>query len=326
VRAFDRFVTALAKHVDEALHREGLVHVDAGAIEGIAEAENVPAGDMRAALEELDAQGLLIRDEGGWSYKDGVGLALRYEEADRPVFYSRNQLRRAVLRLAGEAYSTDPGWWEYKEDSALHEPWAEVHAAAKILEEMGLLELRLFLGHALDARLTPDGYRTLSSEAELAERLPLNAAEDPEAATTPVVPDAMATLITSVEQLVRERNWTGVERELRAGDEQYDKREWKNAVGEYYSALESGLKHRLDEEGIAYSENAALRTLAKTASQSELFPPNYQELFSFINSIRSPRSHGAGARPQPVEIGEPEALLMGNHVRALLLYLGHRPN
>jgi hypothetical protein len=190
---------------------------------------------------------------------------------------------------------------------------------------MGLLELRLFLGHALDARLTPDGYRTLNSETGLVETLPLNAAEDPEAATAPVVPDAMATLITSVEQLVRERNWTGVERELRAGDEQYDKREWKNAVGEYYSALESGLKHRLDEEGIAYSEKAALRALAKTASQSELFPPNYQELFSFINSIRSPRSHGAGARPQPVEIGEPEALLMGNHVRALLVYLGHRP-
>jgi hypothetical protein len=119
VRAFDRFVTALAKHVDEALHREGLVYIDARAIEGIAEAENVPAGEMRAALEELDAQGLLIRDEGGWSYKDGVGLALRYEEADRPVFYSRNQLRRAVLRLAGEAYSTDTEWWEYKEDSAL---------------------------------------------------------------------------------------------------------------------------------------------------------------------------------------------------------------
>lgn len=326
MRTFDRFVSALAKHVDEALHREGLVYIDARAIEGIAEAENVPAGDMRAALEELDAQGLLIRDEGGWSYKDGVGLALRYEEADRPVFYSRNELRRAVLRLVGEAYSTDTEWWEYKEDSALHEPWAEVHAAAKILEGMGLLELRLFLGHAFDARLTPDGYRTLNSDAELAERLPLNAAEDPEATTAPVIPDAMATLITSVEQLVRERNWTGVERELRAGDEQYDKREWKNAVGEYYSALESGLKHRLDEEGIAYSETAALRTLAKTASQSELFPPNYQELFSFINSIRSPRSHGTGARPQPVEIGEPEALLMGNHVRALLLYLGHRPN
>ena len=100
---------------------------------------------------------------------------------------------------------------------------------------------------------------------------------------------------------------------------------WTDAVRENYAALESGLKHRLDEAEVAYAEGAALRDLAKLTASEGLIPTNYQALFTFVASIRSPRSHGAGATIEEVEIGKAEALLMGNHARALLLYLGQRP-
>jgi hypothetical protein len=58
----------------------------------------------------------------------------------------------------------------------------------------------------------------------------------------------------------------------------------------------------------------------------DMIPTNYRALFGFIGSIRSPRRHGRGLRPVKVPVGPAEALLMGNHVRALLVYLAHRPS
>jgi hypothetical protein len=135
----------------------------------------------------------------------------------------------------------------------------------------------------------------------------------------------LAELITSVDQLLEQRRWQGARRELRRGDSQYDAGHWVDAVSEYYSALESGLKHRLDEATASYAEKAALRDLAREAVNANLIPPNYQQLFGFADSIRSPRRHGAGGRVEEVEVGPAEALLMANHVHALLLYLGQRP-
>jgi len=54
---------------------------------------------------------------------------------------------------------------------------------------------------------------------------------------------------------------------------------------------------------------------------------NYDALFGFTDSIRSPRSHGAAGRAETigeVEVGQAEALLIGNNARTLLLYLGQR--
>jgi hypothetical protein len=113
--------------------------------------------------------------------------------------------------------------------------------------------------------------------------------------------------------------------ELRRGDDRYGEINWPDAVGEYYSALESGLKYRLSELEVKYGDTAALRDLAREAAKTNAFPRNYQALFEFTDSIRSPRRHGAGPTPSAVQIGPAEALLIGNHVRTLLLYLGQRP-
>ena len=57
----------------------------------------------------------------------------------------------------------------------------------------------------------------------------------------------MRELILSVEDLLARREWTGAAGELQSGDDQYRDGHWIDAVREYYSALESGLKHRLDK-------------------------------------------------------------------------------
>jgi hypothetical protein len=115
---------------------------------------------------------------------------------------------------------------------------------------------------------------------------------------------------------------------LNRGDEQYADGDWINAVREYYSALESALKYALREEAVEYAEANALKKLSGQVAAKGVIPINYQALFGFTDSIRSPRSHGSGPvgdGVREVEIGRAEALLIGNHVRTLLVYLGHRP-
>jgi hypothetical protein len=162
------------------------------------------------------------------------------------------------------------------------------------------------------------------TEAQFRRTLPVTATDDEDMHAL-VVPDALRELITSCEQLLDERGWSGALTELRLGDQQYAVQHWADAVGEYFNAIESGLKYRLDEANVQYRDKASLRDLARLAADSDIIPKNYQGIFTFLDSIRSPRRHGQGSQPEQVEIGPAEALLMGNHARSLLLYLGHRP-
>src|SRR5688500_19011425 len=102
----------------------------------IAEAEKIPDNEARAALRLLDDQGLLVAQEGGRSYSDGMGLALRYEEADRPLFWHRNLLRREILILAAKGYDAGEPDLAYREDTEtfIDRPWAEAYATAKSLD------------------------------------------------------------------------------------------------------------------------------------------------------------------------------------------------
>lgn len=325
--ARDRFVSAVAEMVSTAYYTEGEPYIGIERFNAIAEQEQVPDSEARAALDLLDERGLLRRQEGGWAYGDGIGLLLRYEEAERRLFWQRNALRREILRLAAIAYDEGGTGVSYVEGSQqfVDAPWAEAYAASKTLEYLGLIELQAFMGHAFDVRITPSGRELVRDRRRLSRELPMNAAEDEDAAEN-VAPDALRGLIFDVEGLLTKRGWTGAERELARGDDQYREGHWTDAVREYYAAAESGLKHRLDDAGITYGTGAALRDLARLAAAEDLIPVNYQALFGFADSIRSPRSHGAGANVVEVEVGKAEALLMGNHVRALLLYLGQRPH
>jgi hypothetical protein len=180
------------------------------------------------------------------------------------------------------------------------------------------------MGHNFEISITSSGYDLIRDEAALRTELPLSAADD-ESAHLSVPRDMLIDLITSTEELLRERQWNGALRELSRGDTQYDAKHWIDAVREYYAAIESGLKHRLDEEGMKYGEGSTLKDLASAAARHQLIPVNYQALFGFADSIRSPRSHGSGGKVEEIQIGPAEALLMGNHARSLLLYLAHRP-
>ena len=150
---------------------------------------------------------------------------------------------------------------------------------------------------------------------------------DDEEAQIVVAPDALREIITSCEAILEALGWKTALVELGRGDKEYGDRDWVNAVREYYNALESGLKYALGIEDEAVEGNRALHKLAGQATRAGLIPVNYAALFGFADTIRSPRSHGGGRRAEEVgevEVGQAEALLMGNHARTLLLYLGQR--
>lgn len=323
MRAGDRFRVALGQRMSETLYREGYAYVGGDEVARLAR-EHGADGEARALLRNLEDRGLFQRE--GDMCLDGEGLVLRYEEEDnRRQFWQRNHLRRELLRVAGDRFDQEDDWLQYPEDEYFTDAASpEPLAAAQILQALGLLELQAFSG-AFMVRITPTGHELLQDEVALVRQLPISAADDEEGHAA-VAADALAALITGVEDLLKERHWDAARRELRAGDGQFDDGHWDYAVREYYKALESGLKYRLKEAGVSYGKTAALRDLARTAAQNDLLPRNYQGLFGFTDSIRSPRSHGAGDGVVEVDVGPAEALLMGNHVRSLLLYLGHRPS
>src|SRR5687767_7598969 len=102
---------------------------------------------------------------------------------------------------------------------------AEAYAASQTLEHLGYLEVRAFMGHAFDVKITPSGRELQRDSRELSRELPVSAAEDEEAGVD-VVPDALRDLIFDVEGLLAARGWTGAARELASGDEQYAEGHW----------------------------------------------------------------------------------------------------
>jgi hypothetical protein len=266
----------------------------------------------------------LLEDKHHGSYTTTPHLALWFEtEVDRAAFYERNHLRRKMLatlldadeaEFAGFDFNADEeGWTEHSQ--------GELVAAGRTLEALDLVDVRGESSGYIMLRINSEGVRVATHPDELAKTLPVSAIEDDEGAEQ-IVADAMQTLIFDVEQLLEARGWLEALAELKEGDDAFADERWRDAVREYYRAVESGLKYRLAEVGATFAHSAALKKLAALAVQNDLIPPNYQDMFGFLDSIRSPRSHGGGPRPKPVPVGRNEALLTGNHARALLLYLG----
>jgi len=323
----DRLFIQIAREAHVTLTNAGHVLVIGRSILRSAVESGAPEDLVEHVFESLVERGLLFSPCGGDTY-DGLALAIAYEEeVDRAALRKGNALRREILQAAARAFEQRQGRLEYYEDderSFINRPYAEAAAACRVLQFYGLLEMTEFMGTHFRVAVTTDGYNLVRVPAALAQVLPLSPAED-EAAATAVAPDALAALIRSCEEMLQERGWLGAREELAEGDVQYREGHWLDAVGRYYAATESGLKHRLDEAAVSHGAGASLRDLARHAADADLIPVNYQALFGFLDSIRSPRSHGRGSAPIQIEIGPAEALLAGNHARALLLYVGHRP-
>jgi HEPN domain-containing protein len=201
-----------------------------------------------------------------------------------------------------------------------------MHAAAEVLEHLALVELNGELPSIFAVQLTSRGRDLLDDARLMRSLLPVMPTEDEEAHEQ-VAADALRQVIISCEQMLERRGWHSALEELRKADNEYTDGDWVNAVRDYYAALESGFKFALHEEGKSYSEKNALGKLAGRAVAVGLIPEAYKSLFAFADAIRSPRSHGAGPKSveKLIEIGQAEALLIGNLVRSLLLYLGNRP-
>jgi hypothetical protein len=319
--ARERFKHALSATAHAELIRTGWdAHIFDEAQKRARDESRASETDARRALREMAG---LVVDEVS-HYKATPFLALRYEETERAIAYAENEVRRRVL---GTIIDVDEGggWVRFGPDDETETqiPAARLRAAARVLAALGLIELGSESSGFFHCSVTPRGLQVYEDPAQLETQLPMTPTHD-EIALLPVAPDALSDVIWSCKQLLKQRGWDTAMSELEAGDREYADGNWVNAVREYYRALESGLKYALTDAGATYDEGAALKRLATRAAETGSIPPNYQAFFGFADSIRSPRSHGAGPTPVEVEVGQHEALLMGNYVRAALLYLGGR--
>jgi hypothetical protein len=280
---------------------------------------------LQIVLREL-CESWDLEDKHHGLYVTQPHYALRYEmELDRGEFRSRNGLRRRMLAalLDADENGGDGFNFEAKEEGWTQHSDGELVAAGKTLETLGLAEVVIQTFGYIGMTITGEGVRVMTDSERLASTLPVTEADDLMLGAS-IVPDAMQTLIFDCEQLLAERGWTEALRELEAGDSALAGERWVEAVREYYRAVESGMKYRLAEVDVSHGDTTALRRLAGLAAEHGLIPSNYQAPFVFLDSIRSPKAHGAGPKPRDVEVGRHEALLMGNHARALLIYLGGR--
>ncbi len=290
------------------------------------EAERAGASEQefRQVIREL-VDGHYLFDEGG-HYRGMVDIVLAYESRNRDRAYPENEVRRFVLREAAAADTRGEDWTDLPNEAseALGYDGARLYAAAVVLEALQYVNNHSLGPGAVLATIRSEGQRLVDDEDAMKAGLPVNRTEDTYSGVA-VSPDVIKPLIMSCEQMLQERGWITALDELKRGDRKFDARDWDGAVKEYYRALESGLKYALHEEDVEVAETRALRKLAGRAVDAAIVPNSYQALFGFIDQIRSPVSHGGGpAPPAPIEIGHAEALLMGNHVRAALVYLGER--
>jgi hypothetical protein len=286
--------------------------------------------EARQVIRELCADYFL--SEASNSYYQGTPLLLLYhEEFDRAAGYRQNEVRRYLLQSINEleknSGSQGAAFVEFRwDDDDPYDPY-EQFTAAKVLDGLNLISMsERGLPAIFGASLTSRGYDLLRDERQLAEALPLSPTDDA-MERAPVAPDVLKTVITSCEEMLKARGWNQGLVELERGDAAYKRRDWVTAVREYYNALESGLKYALGDAEIGHGDGSALRKLSVRAAEAKFIPLNYQQLFGYIDSVRSPRSHGGGPeadRAGEIEIGAAEALLLGNLARTLLLYLGQR--
>jgi hypothetical protein len=327
MNARERLLLAVARTAHDASIETGFYFFEDEHVRRMAEEVGATAHDARQVTRELSDR-YLIESDGGQLYKALPGLVLEYEERyDRPAFYAQNATRRAVLEAIADADRRGEPWVQFGgngDNRPIDRPQMELFCAAGTLAWLGLARLDIEIPQSFCLSIQGDGTRLVEDERELDARLPTSATADTDAHEA-VAADALGGLIWSCEEMLRRRGWENALVELARGDAKYAEGDWKGAVREYYMAVESGLKYRLGEDSAAGGEARALRKLASAAARAGVIPTNYDALFGLLDSIRSPVSHGAGPNPTPVEVGEAEALLLGNHARALLLYLGQRP-
>jgi len=326
-----RLRIALARSAHEQAMASGYPSFFDDRLDALASEVAASAHEARQVVRELCDSYLLIETQPGF-YQATSALVQEHEERDRAEAYRQNEVRRYVLVETGRPDKEGAQFVEFKWDEDDPYPATQLFSAANVLDYLGLIDMAdPGLPAIFAVKLAAEGYRALGDEELLRKLLPLNATED-ELAHAMVAPDVLKAVITSCEQMLETRGWKQVLTELGRGDRQYREGHWVDAIREYHAALESGLKYALHDEQTDHAdedgEGNGLKKLAGRAADANLLPLNYQALFGFVSSIRSPRSHGAGPRGEiaEVEVGQAEALLLGNVTRALLLYLGQRPS
>lgn len=289
MEAKERFRRAAAAVAHEQLVATGWDHYFFDDFAQVQQEAGASDNESRIVVTAMEDEHLVSRSEGR-HFRATPFLALLHENYAPEAAYDQNQVRRAVLREAWRVQAEGSPWVRFDSSDVeeLGYPVERLRAAARVLDAAGYVELKSEFTGSFICGMRSKGNELMADEALLRATLPLTLGEDDDVMPT-VAPDVLKELILSCEQLLETKGWKNALDELRRGDDQYAKGDWVNAVREHYSSLESGFKYALHVEGQEADTNA-LKSLAKLAAERGLIPPNYQALFGFPNSIRSPRS------------------------------------
>lgn len=247
---------------------------------------------------------------------------LVFEELNSEQRYEANKLRRKLFKFLKSKYVQDPTSIVDENDIQQEFPELrpeEVFREIQFLKETYKLEACLTSGYTFAIILSKISWGNFRTETDFNNKFPTNNDESGDYAK--VTHDILNGLHTNLHQLLINLKWENARIELIEGDERLAKKDYVGAVKDYYSALESAIKYRLTSANIAFSTGSSLKDLTSALEKNGLIPRNYKNIFDFVNSIRSPRSHGLGTGTDIVQVHEKEAVLMKNHVASTIVYL-----
>lgn len=256
------------------------------------------------------------------SYKGRPNGVLVYEDLHEELKFESNNLRRAILKFLKSKYEQDPisvvDEQDVQSEFVEYTP-IELFREIQFLKETYKLDVSFTSGYTYAIILSKISWSHLKTEQDFITAFPVN--NDESGNYLKVTHDILHDLHTNLDQIINALNWDSVKAELTEGNSRLSKKDYVGAVKDYYSALESAIKYRLTTASIPFGSGASLRDLTSALEKNGLIPRNYKNVFDFVNSIRSPRSHGLGTNAEVVSIHEKEALLMKHHVSALIVYL-----
>lgn len=247
---------------------------------------------------------------------------LVYEDLNNELKFEANLLRRKIMKFLKSKYEQDPTLIIDEQDVQSKFPdytTVELFREIQFLKETYKIDASFTSGYTYAIILSKISWGHLKTEQDFIDTFPIN--NDESGKYVKVTHDILRDLHTNLDQILNTLKWDSVKSEFNEGNTRLSKKDYAGAVKDYYSALESAIKYKLTSSNVQFGSGASLKDLTSALEKSGLIPRNYKHVFDFVNSIRSPRSHGLGTSTEVVTIHEKEALLMKNHVSSLIVYL-----
>src|SRR5262245_6881291 len=152
VNAQERIISTVAKVAHTEVTTTAMAGFFDESFDEFADEAGGDERDGRHARQRLLDVGLLYEHQPGF-FRATSGLVLFYETMDRPEAYRQNAVRRHLLEEMREI-DREGDWAQFRHSDGDPYPAAQMHAAAQILEQLGLIELNGELPAIFSVKLT----------------------------------------------------------------------------------------------------------------------------------------------------------------------------